>query len=282
MKKLIIPALICALVFFSCSKESVENSSNSNFESNNGSITTQKSNKVNVVHNNRTLSINENALLTHLNHGDKIGSVEDNVILQSIILNETPLDMNDPLFVSLRNSIEFQSYNTSFGALNLNGARMITMINSNAIAIPITTKDNNLKTELVSYITSTSSNIGFSTYVMSENSTCNNTEVIANITFCDKTGEFSIYYPTGGLIVDVSFEKNKILNYVFGEDPNERSCFSDCFKNSMSQCGGHFGCALACGLLSTGTYGTGCVVAFGSCCALDCALTGQSSNCVAY
>ena len=61
-------------------------------------------------------------------------------------------------------------------------------------------------------------------------------------------------------------------------DAPELSCFAQCFRSSMSQCCDHFACSVACDIMSIGT-GVGCAVAFGACCALDCKLGNQGSNC---
>ncbi|MCC7331503.1 MAG: hypothetical protein IT232_02745 [Flavobacteriales bacterium] len=63
-------------------------------------------------------------------------------------------------------------------------------------------------------------------------------------------------------------------------DAPELSCFAQCFRSSMSQCGGHFACSLMCGFADHITLGLGCGLAFGTCCALDCKLGNQGSNCI--
>lgn len=282
-KTILLASLLAFFVIQSCNKESVlesQNYSTSSETPNNAS--NQKSINVSVVHKGNALSINENAVMSHLNHGDKIGSVTDNVILQSIVLGETPLSFNDPLYIAFRNSAEFQAYDaTKFGSLDLNSAKMVSTISINAIMIPVLSISHKIELGLVGYILSTpSSGATFNAVVISQNIIVNSTSIIDGITFANLSGEFSYFETTGAMISNVKFTNNNIDNIDNGDNPEQQSCFSACFETAKNSCDNFFGCDLACGIINIGTGGLGWTIGIAACCAVGCAANGgHTSGC---
>ena len=98
MKKNIYSGIFCFFALISCEKEQTKQLTN--IEAAKANTENQRASNFNVVHNGKTLSVNENAVLAHLQHGDKFGSVEDNVIVQSIINKITAIDTTDAVFKS--------------------------------------------------------------------------------------------------------------------------------------------------------------------------------------
>lgn len=282
-KTILLGSLLALFVMQSCNKESVLDSQNlSTGSETHNNQSNQKNAKVNVVHNGNTISISENALMSHLSHGDKIGTIADNVRLQGIVLGETALDFNDPLYVSFRNSTEFQLYDaTKFGQLSLNNAKMITTISINAIVIPVIVKNHKIELGLVGYVLSTPpSGATFKAVVMSNHFIVNSTLNIAGITFANISGEFSFFETTGVMITNVKISNNNIDHIDNGDDLERQSCFSRCFKTGTSNCSNSLPCTIACGIINAGTANLGWPISIAACCAIGCAATGgHTSGC---
>ena len=127
MKQFVLTGFLLILCLLnSCKKETIlENQVIYSSSQKGNDSSNQKTVKVNVVHNGHTININENALMTHLNHGDKLGTVEQNITYQAFIKEENELQFNNPLYIAFRNSKGFLDYNESiFGQLDLTKAKI--------------------------------------------------------------------------------------------------------------------------------------------------------------
>ncbi|MCB0408594.1 MAG: hypothetical protein KDD29_00130 [Flavobacteriales bacterium] len=280
MKKLIFGAaiLIVGLVIYSCSKEEIgDNSLSSN---NNQELSTFKTTKVNVVHNGQTLNINENALLAHLNHGDKIGTVEEHPLYQGIVISTELIDFNDPLYVAFRMSAEFAEYNSNvFGQLDLHNARMVKYIGGDAIAIPSFNKTNTVELGLVGYIISSQpNNYQFYSLVASESIKVNSPEKIGDVTFGRISGEVKYHAPNGEFLSQVIFLDNTIKEIIVNENGTQRSCFDNCYQTAKQNCTNHVACDIACGVINIPTLNLGWSIAAASCCAIGCGLNGGGES----
>ncbi len=286
MKKIITMLTIVSIVFTNCTKEENLNSSEASVNSSEINVDNNtinaKSKKINVVHNNHTININENALLTHLNHGDKIGTVEDNVILQGVVIDEVPLNFNDPIYVAFRNSPEFLSYNPSvFGSLDLYNAKLLSYIGGSAITIPSITKDKSIKQGLIGYVTTLSSpdNFSFTSLVSLENFTVINSIKYDIINLGYLSGYVQYFSTNGDNLVHLSFENNRIVEFtITPDDELELTCFQQCYKTSKSNCSNNAQCDIACGAINIPTLGLGWSVAAASCCAVGCAVNGGGAS----
>ena len=277
MKKKILFAMVIAVTMFGCSKENIENNPPSaSLEIENG--TTLKTNKFNIVHNGQTLNVNENAVLAHLQHGDKFGSVADNVLFQGVLVSETSISMNDPLYVSYRNSSSFISYNESkFAELDLNRALLGIYLNGEkVIYIPSKVRKGNYNIGLAGLVSS--NNSSFFSIVVETNLIVESIENVNQLIFEKSSGAFSFFEPTGQLLVTTSMKNNNIIDIIVEDGGTvESSCFANCYKQARSNCANHFGCSLACAILAGDIP---CILGTAMCCAGSCGLTGSGSSCL--
>lgn len=273
MKKIIYFGLIISLtIISSCKKENVNSSmpnSETEFSSNDYNLRTQK---FNVVHNGNTLNLNENAVMPHLQHGDLLGSVEDNVKFQGIVIDQQNISIDNSLFVSYRNTVEFATFNSSlFGDLDLNSALQVTYLNGpTAIVIPIIKDgDSTFLPSNRSYLTA---------YVIHEELIGNGSTQIADLSVHNISGNFTFFKPDGEKEVQFFINNNLIEDIVIDlDDGAEATCFQSCYARVRRECDGHFACSVICATPIAGDIIWTAGVA--SCCGLDCALTGQSGNC---
>lgn len=271
--------ILFSIVFlFSCNNDSNEVIINQVNDVNTDFLL-DRNEEVNVVHNGETISIRENELLNHLKHGDKMGTLEDNVVLQSIVLNEESISYNDPLYVAFRNSEAFDLYNQNeFGILDLERAEIVETLNARAIAIPVEGFPNRSKVKgLVGYILSDIEGAYlFNTIVISSDIVQNSSETIGGINFGNISGEFSFFEPNGSIITTMGFLNNDLVDV---DVIPTGTCYSNCVKRVKDQCSNHLGCEVVCGLINIGSLGFGWTIGIRSCCAIDCGLTGQSHGC---
>jgi len=271
MKKIIlIGVLLIPFVFSSCNKESIVDQHQIYTSSKkNNNTSNQKTVKVDVVHNGHTININENALMAHLQHGDKIGTVEDNVVLQGIITNAVSLSLNDPLYVAFRNSSDFLSYNqASFGNLLLSEAKLYTnQFNRQVIGIPTAPSKDGSITILLGFVSP--NQIEFKSLVGKENLKIESTTVVAGLSINVLSGDFSYLTPTGNLLTTIQVDNNKITNFFIDPNPDPLpfvSCFKACFANARKECSQDFACSLACAVLQE----VPCIIGTAICCAGNC------------
>ncbi|MDT8413519.1 MAG: hypothetical protein RQ875_13725 [Vicingaceae bacterium] len=253
--------------------------SETEFSSNDYNLRTQK---FNIVHNGNTLNLNENAVMPNLQHGDLLGSVEDNVRFQGIVIDQQNISINNPLFVSYRSTAEFATFNNSlFGDLDFNSALQVTYLNGpTAIVIPIIKDGDSTflpsnRSYLTAYIVSNSL---FTSYVIHEELIGNGSTQIADLSVHNISGNFTFFKPDGKKEVQFFINNNLIEDIVIDlDDGAEATCFQSCYARVRRECDGHFACSVICATPIAGDIIWTAGVA--SCCGLDCALTGQSGNC---
>lgn len=269
---LIVTIVVTAL---GCNKENTE--TNSLTTGVNETSMTQRTDKFNVVHNGNTLNVNENAVSAHLQHGDRFGSVEDNVLFQSVLVSETPLSINDPLYIDFRNSIGFTGYNESkFGELDLNNALLGMYLNGEkVIYIPSKDKKETGKKGLAGFVPS--NNLTFFSIVVETKLIIESIENVDQLIFETSSGSFSFFEPSGQLLVTTNIKSNSITDIIIGDGGTvESSCFANCYKQARSDCSTHFGCEIACALMGE----IPCILGTAMCCGASCGLTGSGSSCL--
>lgn len=265
------------LITTSCQKENVGGvTPNLNQEKQNTTTSNQRAQKFNVVHNGHTLEVSENAVLAHLQHGDKFGTIEDNVKFQSIILSQTPLASNDQTLIAFKNSINENSVEKVFeGNLKFEDANLLVLLNStNIIAVPIASSDGS-NTERKILFGILLPNNAFTSFVVKDQLKLEKEISIGNLFSSTFSGSFSFHKLNGEMEVLFSLTNNVINDIEIGL--GGESCFKSCYARVRRECADSFPCSTFCEVpVSGGFFWT---VGVAACCGLDCALTGQSQNC---
>lgn len=250
-KKLNLTVLL-SVVLFSCSNdETIENQTEDAIT--NESRAPQP--KVDIVHNGNHISVNENAVMAHLSHGDILGTVEDNVILQGVLTDLQPLDFNDPLYVAFRNSEEFSLYNESIfrGTLELDQAYLISTPITDLIGIPVTPFPKTVipTTIFVGFVDSNQNEeTSFSSLVISSDlQSVGDGEIIAGLNLGIVSGAIKYSFPEGDPLVDIEIENNIITDFDLTRLDNprpKRTNIEECSRVLQIACVADPGCALSC------------------------------------